>query len=250
MRNSAIEVKLLPSHHHYYLWFLTLTYAMVIVLANWFDPRLINIFGMTTDAGTLIFPLTFLLSDLITEVYGYKYARRAIWCGFLYNAMFVAYGQIIIHLPSPEYATNNAQFDALLSTDMRVILASSISYIISEPLNSILMSKLKLKLQGRLIGIRFISSTIVASGIDSLLFSVIAFYGVINQSNLITLILSMWLIKVAIEILGLPISIRLAEKLKTIERLDIYDDHTDFNLFSLDTHYQTTDNHFNLTNKS
>ena len=112
------------------------------------------------------------------------------------------------------------------------------------------MSKLKLKLQGRLIGIRFISSTIVASGIDSLLFSVIAFYGVINQSNLITLILSMWLIKVAIEILGLPISIRLAEKLKTIERLDIYDDHTDFNLFSLDTHYQTTDNHFNLTNKS
>ncbi len=67
-----------------YLGFLTLAYTVLLLLANWFDPRLIQLFGFTTDAGTLIFPLTFLLSDLITEVYGYKYTRRAIWCGFCF----------------------------------------------------------------------------------------------------------------------------------------------------------------------
>ena len=82
------------------LWFLTLTYTMIIVLANWFDARLIHLIGLDTDAGTLVFPLTFLLSDLVTEVYGYKFARRAIWCGFLFNAVFLIYSQIVIHLPS------------------------------------------------------------------------------------------------------------------------------------------------------
>ena len=72
-----------------YLGFLILTYCMLMVFSNWFDPRLIDLFGLNTDAGTLIFPLGFLISDLITEVYGYKQARRAIWCGFLFNFLFL-----------------------------------------------------------------------------------------------------------------------------------------------------------------
>src|SRR5260221_13755082 len=111
-----------------YLWFLTLSYSMVMALANWFDPRLITLFGLTTDAGTLIFPLTFLLSDLITEVYGYKQARRAIWCGFLFNAIFILYGQLVIHMPSPDYPTHNDSFDTLLAMNVRIIIASRISY--------------------------------------------------------------------------------------------------------------------------
>src|SRR5262245_18687209 len=117
MRTNLPESKATKSQPDW-LWFLTLTYAMVIELTNWFDPRLINI-GLDTDAGTLIFPLTFLLSDLITEVYGYKYARRAIWCGFLFNALFIIYGQIVIHMPSPSYPTNNDMFDTLLTTNIR-----------------------------------------------------------------------------------------------------------------------------------
>ena len=74
LRNDTAESKVISSHPKY-LWFLTLAYSMVIVLANWFDPRLIRVFSLDTDAGTLIFPLTFLLSDLITEIYGYKHAK-------------------------------------------------------------------------------------------------------------------------------------------------------------------------------
>lgn len=228
-----------------FLWFLTLAYSMVIVLANWFDVRLIKIFGLTTDAGTLIFPLTFLLSDLITEVYGYKYARRAIWCGLLFNVIFILYGQIVIHLPNPDYPTHNELFDTLHAANARIIFASCISYLIAEPLNSLVMAKLKIKMQGRYMGVRFLSSTMIAAGVDSFIFGSIAFYGVMSNVNLWYLILTMWFIKVVIEILGLPLSIRLAKILKQKEALDIYDKRTDFGLFTLDTKYTDRDNEFN-----
>ncbi|MDF1795030.1 MAG: queuosine precursor transporter [Coxiellaceae bacterium] len=225
-----------------YLGFLTLTYTMVIVLANWFDPRLINIFGLNTDAGTIIFPLTFLLSDLITEVYGYKHARRAIWCGFLFNIVFIIYGQAVIHMPNPGYQTHNLEFDSILTINSRIIFASILSYFCSEPLNSIIMAKLKVKLNGKYIGIRFVLSTIVASGMDSAIFSLFAFYNAMSKANLISLILTMWVIKVFIEIICLPISIRLADKLKSKEHLDIYDSHTKFNILSLNIDYNLNDN--------
>jgi len=217
---------------------------MVTVLANWFDPRLIKISGLTTDAGTLIFPFTFLLSDLITEVYGYKHARRAIWCGFLFNIIFIAYGQLVIHLPNPNFPTNNKMFDSLILTNSRIIFASIFSYLISEPLNSLVMAKLKIQFNGFYIGIRFLCSTVVAAGTDSFIFGAIAFYGIINNKNLVNLILTMWFIKVLIEIFGLPISIRLAKMLKKNERVDIYDKRTNFNLFDLDVNYTNEDNEF------
>lgn len=217
---------------------------MVIVLSNWFDPRLVTLFGVTTDAGTLIFPLTFLLSDLITEVYGFKQARLAIWCGFLFNAIFILYGQLVIHMPSPDYPTQNASFDMLLAMNIRIIVASSISYFLSEPLNALVVAKLKIKMHGRFIGLRFLLSTVMASGLDSIVFGLIAFYGVMNHLHLFYLIISMWFIKVIIELLGLPISIKLARKLKQLEKLDIYDKSTDFNLFSLDSSYLNKDNQY------
>ena len=227
-----------------YLWFLILSYAMVIVLANWFDARLIHIFGLDTDAGTLIFPLTFLLSDLITEVYGYKQARRAIWCGFLFNAVFLIYGQIVIHLPGPSYATQNALFDTLLATSTRIIFASTISYFISEPANAFIMAKLKLKMHGKYLALRFVLSTAVASGFDSAIFGTLAFYGTMSNTNLIALILTMWFFKVLVEIIGLPLSIRLTHKLKKAEQLDIYDKNTKFNIFKLNANYTIGDNEF------
>lgn len=228
-----------------FLWFLTLAYVVVILLANWFDVRLIRIGSVVTDAGTIIFPLTFLLSDLITEVYGYKNARRAIWCGFLFNVVFIVYGQIVIHLPSPHYANLNKSFDVLLAMNARIIIASTMSYFCAEPLNSFIMAKLKIRMQGRNMAIRFISSTLIASGIDSFIFGVLAFYGIMNNHNLVMLILTMWLIKIAVELLGLPLSIKLANRLKQLETLDIYDWHTNYTIFSLNTRYNKQNNAFN-----
>lgn len=226
------------------LWFLTLTYTVIIILANWFDARLIQIFNLTTDAGTLVFPFTFLLADLITEVYGFKHARRAIWCGFLFNLLFIVYAQIVIHLPSPEFDTNNAAFDKLLTMNSRIILASAISYLCAEPFNSYIMAKLKIKMQGRYLGLRFVLSTCIAEGIDSVIFSILAFYREMPNINLFFFMLTMWFIKVLVEIFGLPLSIYLAKKLKQIEQLDVYDTNTNFNLFNLETDYSESDNAF------
>ena len=244
MQSNAINSEII-GRKSIYLGFLILSYVMVMMMANWFDPRLIKIFGLTTDAGTLIFTLTFLLSDVITEVYGFKQARRAILCGFLFNVLFIVYGQIVIHMPSPDFSTNNQAFNELFGTNIRIIIASGISYLISEPLNSILMAKLKEKWEGEYIGARFLISTFIASGLDSIIFGFIAFFNIISNEDLSHLILTMFIIKVIIEIAGLPISVRLSKKLKEIEKLDIYDKETNFNMFTLDAKYTEKDNEFN-----
>lgn len=227
-----------------YLWFLMLSYTMVIAFANWFDIRLVTIFGFVTDAGTLIFPLTFLLSDLITEVYGYKHARRAIWCGFLFNLFFIIYGQIVIHMPNPNFPTNNVMFDTILAFNTRIITASFISYLCSEPLNSFIMAKMKIFTNGRFLWLRFVSSTIGSAALDSAIFSVIAFYGTMSNGNLVAFIIVMWAIKIIIEIAGLPFSIRLVNKLKKLETLDIYDKQTKFNIFKLEAVYESVNNEY------
>lgn len=242
---SAVQAQ--SSTHFFnpkYLWFFTLSYAMVFVFSNWFAPRLITIGPVFTGAGILIFPLTFLLSDIITEIYGYKHARRAIWCGLLFNIIFMVYGQVIIRMPAPEFATLNQNFDAVLNLNTRIIIASIVSYLACEPVNSFIMAKLKVKLKGAYMGIRFVASTVAAACLDCLIFLPIAFYGILENSVLLTFMLYLWFIKVLVEVVCLPLSIRLTKKIKRLERLDIYDDGTDFSLFSLDENYTLAQNKY------
>ncbi len=221
----------------YRLSLLIMAYAMMLVMANWFDPRLVSLFGLNTDAGTLAFPVSFLLADIITEVYGYKFARLAIWIGFFWNMVFLAYGSLITHLPNPPYIHGKQVFDTMFSADVRIIIASVCSYFCAEPLNAYLIAKLKILSQGRKMPVRFIASTVCASAVDSSLFTLIAFWGIIPQTQILIFIATMWTIKVVVEVLGLTVSIPLALKLKQLERLDRFDTQTHFNLFSLDLHY-------------
>jgi uncharacterized integral membrane protein (TIGR00697 family) len=245
--NIKKQQKFTNLNHHLhprFLWFLVLSYSMLLIFVNLFDPRIVNIFGWITDAGTLIFPLTFLLSDLITEVYGYKHARQAIWIGFMFSALFIIYGQIVIHLPDPPYPTHNELFTTLFTLDRRIIFASAFSYLCSEPLNSYVLSKLKLRTRGKFMSLRFITSTAISSGADSIIFSILAFAGMMSAYNLSLLILTMWYIKVVMEICGLPLTIKLVKILKKAEKIDIYDTDIKFNLFSLDTSYLTDQNKY------
>ena len=221
----------------YRLSLLIMSYAMMLVMANWFDPRLVSLFGLNTDAGTLAFPVSFLLADVITEVYGYKFARLAIWIGFFWNMLFLAYGMLITHLPNPTYIHGKQSFDLMFSADVRIIIASVCSYFCAEPLNALLIAKLKILSQGRKMPIRFIASTVCASAVDSSIFTLIAFLGVIPNQQIWIFIGTMWGIKVMVEILGLSLSIPLALKLKKLEHLDRFDTQTRFTLFSLDLRY-------------
>lgn len=214
-----------------YLWLLMLIYAQALVVANWFDARLIAIGPFVTDAGTIIFPLTFIVGDMITEVYGYQYARQAIWIGFFTNLIVLFYGQLIIHLPSPASAPFNHLFSTLLAQNLRICLASSISYLCAEPANAYLVAKLKIINHGRWMWLRFLLSTMIGASIDTTIFSIAAFYAVIPMHEIAVMIGTVWLAKVVIEIIGLPFSTTLAKKLKRIEGVDQYDYHTKFTLW-------------------
>jgi uncharacterized integral membrane protein (TIGR00697 family) len=216
-----------------------MTYVLVIVMSNWFDSRIIQLYGnIVTDAGTLIFPLTFLISDIITEVYGYKYARKSIWFGFIFNVIFILFGIVVTHSGSPAFALkNNLLFDTIFSANISIIIASFSSYWLSEPLNSFIMAKLKIITRGRYMPVRFVSSTIVSSFFDSVLFSHIAFLHTYDYSNIWLLIISMWAVKVFVEVIGLPLTITVCKNLKVYERMDRYDLNTNFSILSTDILY-------------
>ncbi len=225
------------------LWFLIALYAMIIVLGNWFDLRVIKVFGLVANAGTFIFAFTFFLANLITEVYGYKFARLAIWWGFFFNVFVFVYGQLVTFMPSTDHY-HNEMFDTLLRVNNRALLAGLISYFSSEPLNSLVMAKLKIEFRGQFMGARYLISTLIASAVDSILFGFVAFYGVFEQKALISLVFGMIVIKIVIDLLALPFFLHFAKTLKQKEQLDIYDKGTKFNLFRFETCYAPSANQY------
>lgn len=225
-----------------FLFLLVFSYSMFVLMSNWYDSKLIEIFGMTLAPGCLIYSVTFLQANMITEVYGFKNARLAIYYALIFNLLFVVYGWLVMSLPSSSQTSSS--FDDFLFTNLRIILSSFVSCCIAEPINALMTSKLKIYCQGKYVGIRFILSTLFSGLIDSMIFVVVAFYGVINNPELLKLGLNIWLIKIFVEISLLPIAVRISKKLKNIEKLDIYDVDTRFTFFSLDTNYTEKNNHF------
>ena len=227
-----------------YLWFLTVAFSMTLAMSNWYDSRLIEVFGISVTPGSLVYSITFLLSNVITEVYGFKSARKAILTALLFNVIFLVYGFVVMHLPTPGGAGYNESFNSFLLINSRIITGSFISYMISEPVNSFVVAKLKLKTKGGYLGIRFIASVLISGIIDSFLFIIIAFYGAVSNKGVLDLILHIWIVKTIVELSLLPLSIKLAKKLKVHEKLDIFDTNTDFTMFSLNSDYKESDNKY------
>lgn len=225
------------------LWFLIQIYVLLIVMSNWFDARLIDLLGIATTSGTLIYPLTLVINNIITEVYGYKFARKCIYFGFIFNLIMIGYGYLIIHIPAPNFALQDARmFNHIFSISALVTIASFISYWISEPLNSFINARLKIASKGKYMALRFFTSTLFSTFFDSFVFVFIAFFSLYSFSNLIDIVLSMWFIKVIVEGCSLIISVPLAYKLKKVEKLDRFDIGTKFSIFSLESKYSAQTN--------
>ncbi|HGU7213389.1 TPA: queuosine precursor transporter [Legionella pneumophila] len=232
------------SQYPRYLWFLILAYSMTLAMSNWYDSRIVQVFGISVTPGSLVYSITYLLSNVITEVYGFKNARKAIWTALLFNVIFILYGWLVMILPTPATIDYDSSFDNFLATNARIVMASFVSYLISEPVNALIIAKLKVLFKGKYLGIRFILSTLTSGVIDSILFILIAFYQVIPDSEIIKLIAHIWMVKTIVELIGLPLSIAVCKKLKKSEKLDVYDTFTDFTMFSLNSVYLETENKF------
>jgi uncharacterized integral membrane protein (TIGR00697 family) len=192
---------------------------------------------LTFGAGNLFFPISYIFGDVLTEVYGYARARRAIWAGFGAMIFATAMSQAILHLPaSPDEPFNRTLQPALeivFGNTWRIALASLIAYWLGDFVNSFVMAKMKLLTRGRWLWTRTIGSTVVGQGVDSLAFYPIAFIGIWEGQTILKVIAFNWLMKVTVEVVFTPLTYAVVGFLKRREGVDIFDAHTRFTPFSL-----------------
>lgn len=206
-------------------------YITALLTANIISVKVIGFGSVVMPAAIIIFPLSYIFGDILTEVYGYRWARRVIWLGFACNLIFVFFAYMGQLLPAASFWGGQQAYESILGYTPRLLVASFTGYIAGEFVNSFIMAKMKVATKGRWLWARTIGSTVFGQGLDTALFIVIAY--VATASFVPLMILYHWLIKVAIEALATPVTYRIVNYLKRKENIDIYDHSTNFNPFKL-----------------
>lgn len=189
----------------------------------------------TFGAGVLFFPLSYVFGDILTEVYGYARARKVIWAGFGAMLFAAVMASVVVALPPAAGWPNQAAYETVFGSTVRIVAASMIAYFCGEFVNSYVLAKMKLAASGSKMGWRFVVSTIFGEGIDSLLFYPLAFAGIWHTDLLLKVMAAQWALKVLVEIIMLPVTIRVVRALKRAENEDYFDRDTRFTPFSLKT---------------
>lgn len=210
-------------------------FVAVLLISNVASAKIVKLGPFTFDGGTILFPITYIFGDILTEVYGYKQSRRVIWTGFvaalLMSVVFIVVGQ----LPAAAGWVNQDAYDKILGLTPRIVLASLVAFFAGEFSNSFTLAKMKIATKGRWLWARTIGSTILGEGVDTLLFVGIAFAGVLPTELLLTVIVSNYIFKVGFEAAATPLTYWVVNWLKREEAVDTFDYQTDFNPFTLRT---------------
>jgi uncharacterized integral membrane protein (TIGR00697 family) len=180
-------------------------------------------------AGIIIFPMSYICSDVLTEVYGYRQTRRVIWLGFFCNlltVMAIWVGQI---LPPASFWDGQLAYERILGYTPRLLVSSFLAYLVGEFTNAFVLAKMKIATKGRWLWMRTIGSTLLGQSLDSLVFVTLAFLGTIPLSHMATAILTQWLVKTGYEVVATPLTYVVVTYLKRQEGMDVYDYKTRFN---------------------
>jgi len=204
-------------------------FVTCLITSNIIIAKQISIGGIVLPAAIIIFPLSYIIGDILTEVYGYRQARRVIWLGFLCNLVAVVAIWIAKILPpAPVFEAQN-DYERILGSTPRFLLASFVAYLAGEFTNSVVLSKMKLMTKGRWLWSRTIGSTIIGQGVDTVVVLAIAFVGVLPFSVLGIMMFFHWLVKCVYEALATPLTYLVVGYLKRKEGIDVYDYGVDFN---------------------
>jgi uncharacterized integral membrane protein (TIGR00697 family) len=203
---------------------LGVTFCVCLILANLLATKQFQLGFLNLTAGVLVFPISYVVNDCITEVWGYRRAKLIIWTGFVMNFAFVLLAWLADLIPGAPYWTNQEGFHALFGLAPRVALASFAAFLAGSFLNAYVMSRMKIHDKGKRFSLRAIISTIVGELADSLVFFPIALGGIVPKENLALMMVSQIVIKTLYEIVILPITIRIVAWLKRTEGMDVYDD--------------------------
>lgn len=210
---------------------ITAFFVAVLLISNVASTKILDLGWFQFDGGTLLFPLSYIFGDILTEVYGFRRSRKVIWLGFgcalLMSGTLMAVGA----LPPAADWGNQEAYDKILGLTPRIVLASLAAYFCGEFSNAVLLAKMKVWMRGRRLWMRTIGSTLVGEMVDTLLFVTIAFAGVMPAGLLVAVIISNYVFKCGVEIFFTPVTYKVVGWLKRAEGVDYFDDRTRFNPF-------------------
>lgn len=220
----------------YSVWFLLVVALFVtsLLISNVTASKPVQFGPLEFSAALVIFPVSYIIADVLTEVYGYRRARIVIWLGFLCNALVVGVVMVAVWLPPAPYWEHQTAYATVLGMTPRLLVASLTAYLVGEFTNSYVLAKMKIATQGRWLWTRTIGSTVVGQLLDTSIFSVIAFVGVFPPDAILRITVMEWMLKCAYEALATPITYAVVLFLKRQEGLDVYDYETRFNPFVLE----------------
>jgi queuosine precursor transporter len=226
----------------------TAIFITTLIVSNLIASKTASLFGVTVGVGVFVFPVSYIVGDVLTEVYGYGASRRVIWLGFGAGALaaLVLLAADLVP-PSPGYP-HQAAFHTILGQSPYALVASLAAYWTGEFCNSYVLAKLKVRSRGRWLWLRTIGSTVVGQAVDSLIFYPCAFFvlpalfgfseGVWSRQQLVAVMINNYVIKILVEAAFTPLTYRVVALLKRREGLDVYDRDTDFNPFILNDRSQ------------
>lgn len=204
-----------------------------LIISNLGAMKLIAIGPIIADGGALLFPLAYILGDVMTEVYGYKHTRRAIWVSFFWLLLMILVLTAVQAIPSVQGAPNVKEFNIVFGFVPRIVAASLVAYLVGEFINSFVLAKMKVKSKGKHMWQRLLASTILGEAVDTTIFCMVAFYGLITNAQMANYILVGIVFKITVETIMLPITYRVIRWLKRQENTDHFDKTTNFTPLSV-----------------
>jgi uncharacterized integral membrane protein (TIGR00697 family) len=229
--NTNKAVSNLNPERFKYLSLITGLFVAVLLISNIASSKIVEIWKFTFDGGTILFPLSYIFGDILTEVYGFRRSRHVIWIGFFCAAlMSLTLGLVGLIKPAAGWEYQEA-YMRILGQTPRIVTASLIAYFAGEFSNSFVLAKMKILTKGRWLFTRTIGSTIVGEGIDTIIFVVIAFLGVYPNNLVLLIIISNYIFKVSLEVVFTPLTYKIVGFLKRTEKVDWFDYRTNFNPF-------------------
>lgn len=222
-----------PARHSNWFLLVAALFVTSLIVSNIIAVKLIDVAGMILPAAIIIFPISYILGDVLTEVYGFARARQVIWLGFLCNLFAVVAITVGGLLPAAGFWGGQEAYDIILGAVPRILAASFAAYLVGELVNAYVLARLKVAMEGRHLWVRTIGSTLVGQLLDSAIFITIAFAGIMPVEVLLTAIVTQWLVKSAYEALATPLTYAVVGFLKRADDVDVYDRDIHFRPFAI-----------------
>lgn len=210
---------------------LSTLFCVCLITANVLETKQIQVWTISLTGGLVVFPVSYIINDLVSEVWGFRRARLLIWLGFAMNFIFVVFGAIVDAIPAAPYWENQEGFHAVFGLAPRVAAASFAAFLVGSFINAYVMSRMKISSGGSHFSVRAIVSTVFGETADSVIFFPLALGGVVPWSEIPVLMIWQVVLKTLYEVVALPITVRVVRLTKRIEQTDVFDNGISYRVF-------------------